>query len=899
MSSIVPPSLQPESDLAAYERVGLAVLQCDADGGSLRATPSFHRLSGLTAQALAGQTLAGLLVPLQPTSGGKPSVTAGRPFPAQPMGIVSATGRVLSCRVAGHAAAGGGLWLTVHELAEPQSSAEPIRSLDQVHLGLVTGLAGVGIWRRDLATDLLQYNDQVFGMLGQARQDQGVRLTQVLPLIHPDDLAEAEAARTRVLAGEQCGDLITRYRHADGSWRRILTRRTLECDRHGEPVAIIGVALDLTDRFEQAERELELARRLELASSAAGVAIWTYSPVTRQAQWNAQMYTLHGLPAADRVPDLVSYVQRFIHSDDRAPVQEGLDTLMARRQGMVEVELRIVRGDGVLRRVSTRTTVENKSGEALVFGVMLDVTDSHAARQRLNQASERALLVAQGAGIGTWEMNFDTGEALWDEQMWRLRGLPPQPKALTYPERMALVHPDDRDKLDREYQRVLSREDSTHTEFRILLPDGQQRWLVSRSIAVAEDGARSKRRIGINWDITDARNAESARQEKLLAQRESQAKSRFLARMSHELRTPLNAVLGFTQLLLSETASADPAQQRLRVEHIHAAGEHLLSLINSVLDLSSMESGELPLNLQAVPLRPLLDRLVPLVEKLSHDHGVSLQFGSLEVTPWADPMRLGQVLLNLLSNAIKYNRPDGTVHVQSLLRDGLAVIQVRDSGRGMTPQQLQHLFEPFNRLGLEREGIAGIGIGLTIVKATTERMGGSVHVDCSSGVGCVFELRLTDARATLDRIEAAPAGARPAGSAMAPHAGTGGGRVLYIEDNAVNVMIVSELVAQRKDLTLRSASTGAEGVELARSWQPNLVLLDMQLPDFDGQEVRRRLRADGATAHIPCIALSANAMPEDIQQALQAGFADYWTKPLDFPAFMTALEARFGPAPAA
>jgi hypothetical protein len=271
--------------------------------------------------------------------------------------------------------------------------------------------------------------------------------------------------------------------------------------------------------------------------------------------------------------------------------------------------------------------------------------------------------------------------------------------------------------------------------------------------------------------------------------------------------------------------------------------------------------------------------------------------GDLSALPLADPVRLRQVLLNLLSNAVKYNRPGGRVTVEGLRRGGGVVIRVADTGRGMNDGQLRRLFEPFNRLGLEAEGIAGTGIGLAIVKSLVERMGGSVHVDSTPGAGTLFEVRLGDAMAARPGM---PPAAAPLAEASAPAAaGTAArpaqrGTLLYIEDNPINAMIVAELVARRPQLVLHTAEDGHSGLARAQALQPDLVLLDMQLPDIDGHEVLRRLRADPATASIPVIALSANALPQDIERALAAGVADYWTKPLDFRAFIASLDSLFG-----
>ena len=403
------------------------------------------------------------------------------------------------------------------------------------------------------------------------------------------------------------------------------------------------------------------------------------------------------------------------------------------------------------------------------------------------------------------------------------------------------------------------------------------------------------RRVGVNWDVTEAKQAESARQQAALAEREIQAKSQFLSRMSHELRTPLNAVLGFTQLLQIESIQAATGPQAVKLGHIRSAGEHLLALINDVLDLSSVESGEMRLQLQPVDVGALVAHTLPLVEPLAVQQGVSLRTEG-HGSALADPKRLRQVLVNLYSNAVKYNRRGGEVAIE-LRHDGPnIVVTVRDTGRGLTRDQLAHLFEPFNRLGIEREGIEGTGIGLTIVKALVEGMGGSIRVKSRRGSGTAFEVTLP-AHVQAATAEAGNAVEEPA-IAVAQPCGRAG-QLLYIEDNAVNVLLVEELVRGLSGLQIASEPSGAAGVARARSLRPDLILVDLQLPDFDGFEVLRRLRAQPETAATPCIALSANAMPEDIARGLAAGFVDYWTKPIDFKAFLAAPQRMFrAPSPA-
>jgi PAS domain S-box-containing protein len=675
----------------------------------------------------------------------------------------------------------------------------------------------------------------------------------------------------------------------------------------GWMLAFVGIAPEVTERTDQARRAEEVARRFELVTQTAGMGYWSLEERSLRSVWSEPLRDLFGLGPQDPVPTLREWLRRHVHDDERAEVRTRF--LQWRRSGSesLTLDFRVHQRDGSLRHISTHTRVETGGGLALLFGLVIDLTERRKTEQALRGAAERAALAARGAGLGTWELDLQTGEAIWDEQMWALRGLPARPRAAMESERMGCVHPDDQEQLEQRLQQARTSSDLIEHEFRVVWPDGSVHWLASRSIGLRDAVTGVPRRIGMNWDVTDSRTTEAVRQEREIALGESRAKSKFLARMSHELRTPLNAVLGFSQLLLADEQGTDMAatQRRQRLEHIRGAGQHLLNLINDVLDLSSLEGGELRIALQPVALQALVADTLLLLGPLCGSHQVSLLTGELAATAMADATRLRQVLLNLLTNAVKYNRAGGSVTVEALPRGHEVLLRVSDTGHGMTEEQLRQLFEPFNRLGRDGGATEGTGIGLAIVKALVERMGGSVQVDSKVGVGSVFEVRLAAAGAppaaampaTRELAATAVTAVAPRGTAGPRGASATARRVLYIEDNPVNALIISELLTQRGDIELQVAVDGASGVAQAQVLRPDLILLDMQLPDIDGYEVLRQLRARPATAHIPCIALSANAMPEDIERGLRAGLSDYWTKPLDFAAFRAAIGKRFGPAP--
>jgi hypothetical protein len=317
-----------------------------------------------------------------------------------------------------------------------------------------------------------------------------------------------------------------------------------------------------------------------------------------------------------------------------------------------------------------------------------------------------------------------------------------------------------------------------------------------------------------------------------------------------------------------------------------------------MLDLSSLEAGRLKLDLQPVALEPILGEALALVEPLASKHQVQLQLGTTQGCVLADKTRLRQVLINLLSNAVKYNRPQGKVMLTARAGETHVTLLITDTGRGLNSDQLSHLFEPFNRLGIQSEGIEGAGIGLVIVKGLTKAMGGSISASSVPGKGTQFQLVLPaaklDARETLAPILDESQIVAPKYAAI--HAAQGG-KVLYIEDNEVNVVLVEQLVRSIKGLSIACEPDGKRGIERARAMQPDLIFLDMQLPDFDGFEVLRQLREHPETARIPCIALSANAMPEDIRRAMKLGFTDYWTKPIDLKAFLANMRLLFPATP--
>jgi signal transduction histidine kinase/ActR/RegA family two-component response regulator len=381
--------------------------------------------------------------------------------------------------------------------------------------------------------------------------------------------------------------------------------------------------------------------------------------------------------------------------------------------------------------------------------------------------------------------------------------------------------------------------------------------------------------------------AERAREQ---AERANGAKSEFLSRMSHELRTPLNAVLGFGQLLELEPLEPEAGKS---VSQILKAGRHLLELINEVLDISRIEAGRMAVSLEAVAVQETVEEALELIRPLAAEKNVTVmrEQGTGSGYVRADRQRLKQVLLNLLSNAVKYNHEGGSVWVRVEGDQERTRIEISDTGRGIPPEQLDRLFTPFERLDAEQLGIEGTGLGLALSRGLTDAMGATLSVESAPGQGSTFRIELQAAEHQLD------APAHPDESVRVVVA-AGPGRphstLVYIEDNLPNLRLIEQVLTRRPEIKLISAMQGSLGLELVREHRPDLVLLDLHLPDLSGEEVLARLQADPSTAGIPVVMLSADATPGQVERFEAQGASAYLTKPLDVRKFLDLLDRRLG-----
>ena len=464
----------------------------------------------------------------------------------------------------------------------------------------------------------------------------------------------------------------------------------------------------------------------------------------------------------------------------------------------------------------------------------------------------------------------------------------------------------DPDRAEAGIKRVLSGNKVTDYELTARARDGKET-VVSYNATTFHDRDRKLQGVfAAARDVTERKRFEhelqgtNAELERAMAAAEKAnlAKSDFLSSMSHELRSPLNAILGFAQLINSDSPPPTPAQVA-SIDQILHAGWYLLDLINEILDLAQIESGKLALSREPTSLAEVMVECQAMIEPQAQKRGIRMTFPAFTVPCFvdADRTRLKQVLINLLSNAIKYNQPSGTVVVDcSVTGANLTRISVRDSGAGLPPEMLVQLFQPFNRLGQERSTEEGTGIGLVMSKRLVELMGGVIGVESAVGLGSVFWFELNAATEPGLELDAVSLAALPrAAAAHDPMRRT----LLYVEDNPANLKLIEQLMLRCPNIRLLTATDGNLGIRTARASQPDVILMDINLPGISGIEALKILREDPLTAHIPVVALSANAMPRDIEKGLQAGFYRYLTKPIRVDAFMETLQSALDQALAA
>ena len=772
--------------------------------------------------------------------------------------------------------------------AEP--GAEPWRNTAD-KLELVQRFGRLGLWERDLRTGKGRWDAHTLRLFGFEPGEVVPEFEVGATRIHPDDRDRVRREYQRFL--QEPGRHATRYRLSlpDGSLRHVQALLEVRAGADGRAQSVIGGMVDDTEGVARMLAQEAVSAKFEKALNLAKVSVWHIDAALNRIVFNDVGYELAGLGRAHAGIEL-ERVRATLHPDDVDAIARAADEAM-QRPVVVDVEARYRNPDGNYRHLLTRRVAERDASGGVIglMGISLDQTAQIAERERAHALARRIELVTEAARVGVWSVDTAHDTVEWNAEMLRIYGLAPNAPVPSLKQWIGgLVHPDDRRELVSQRRRAAEQGRlDFEAEFRIVRPSGEVRWVACRSRRELRDGGELV--AGIHLDMTEQalqrQHAEQALRDRESAQRANIAKSEFLARISHELRTPLNAVLGFAQLLeRDEAANRLPPLQLERVAHIRSAGEHLMALIGDVLDLSAIEAGNLTVAREPVSVDAVLADVASWLAPLAAGGRVVVHVERSDAWVLADAQRLRQVLVNLATDAVKYARAGGTVWLAAYPGEQAGAagwfICVRDDGRGLTATEREHLADSFAKLESEREAKEP-AIGLTIVRRLAEFMGGRVDVVGASGSGSEFRVWLPAC--------AAPHAAPAAGQADVQGSPQPRLSILYIEDNPVNVILVKELVAMRPGVALVCCVDGVSGVERALRDRPEVVLVDMQLPDIDGYEVLKRLRGQPSLAQSSIIALSANGMSDDIERAKAAGFDDYWTKPIDFRRFLAGLDA--------
>ena len=778
-------------------------------------------------------------------------------------------------------------------LAEAKQ-AEALRRSEEL-LERTGATAAVGGWELDLATMALRLTAQAY-LIHDAPPSSRPTFDGFVGLYGPEQQTALRAGLAAVVAEATPYDKVHPLTTMRGRqrWVRLIGRPQIE---DGKVVRINGVVQDITDAK---TAELALAEQhhlLTLLVKTTNEGFWFLDPEGITTDVNPAMCAILGRAREEIIG---KGIYEFV---DAANALIFREQVKLRAAGVASgYEIALLRPDGSqVDCFNNATPIFDTAGRRVgAIGMFADISEHKRAEKQLRAASEElaqkslALQVTlDSMAQGIVSMDAEGRVSVHNRRMLELLDLPEtlirpgatlseiatfQNERGDFGDGLSYIAPE-----SRHFIRTMR-----HLDLPLLYVRETRS---GRRIEVQTRHLPDGSLVRTYADVTAYFEAQQALTDaKEEAERANRAKSEFLSRMSHELRTPMNAILGFGQLLVSDTRHPLAEQQREHVGEILRGARHLLNLINEVLDLALVETGKLQVSLEPVELSGLLQECLALVHPLATAGVIDVKLldeSGCACHVVADRTRLKQVLLNLLSNAIKYNRLGGHVHLACTAEAQGVRIGISDNGPGLSAEQTARLFQAFERLDAMRTGVEGAGLGLALSKHLMDAMGGEIGLESAVGAGSTFWLRLPRAEAPV--LPGAGDCALPPmpGDTLPPARVR---KVLYIEDNPVNVLLMEAMLGRGDSLQMLSASLPLLGLQMAADERPDLILLDIQLPGMDGFEVLRRLRLNEASHRVPVIAVSANAMAHDVEHGLAAGFVRYLTKPLDMQELLAAVE---------
>jgi PAS domain S-box-containing protein len=794
----------------------------------------------------------------------------------------------------------------------------------EMRLAEVQSLARIGSWEWNTITNAITWSDEQLRIHGLERHEQPRDFVGFLERVHPDDREPVLRACEQLLQTGAPFSFVYRMVRPDGAVRWLSGQGQMLTDEAGDRTRMVGTAQDITERKQMEDALRASTESYRTLFQHAAAAMWVHDIGTgdflevNEAAVEMYGYEVDEMKAigvaglSDGRPPYTIDIARAYIERAAAGHPQRFEWLGRHKDGSEvwgEVTLRRVDLMGVDRILATARDITHRkraeeallrANEELERRVRERTAELAAANDALRQSEEKFRALIENAHDITCIVDEQGVMRYQSPSLERILGWPPD--ELIGRNAFDFIHPEDGPRVAGVIGSVLSSPGtSVRVEYRFRHRDGTWRQLEAFGRTLSADSADHGIVANIR-DVTERRQAEAAlerarteaeraREE---AERANRAKSEFLSRMSHELRTPMNSILGFAQVLARGELRTD---QERAVGHISKAGKHLLRLINEVLEIARIEAGRQSMSIEPVPVGAVLREAVGLIRPLASQNGTRIEFEprlSDDTFVRADRQRLVQILLNLLSNGIKYNRAGGQVEITCVPQpadDANVVIRVADTGRGIAAEHVHQLFTPFARLGAERGEVEGTGLGLALSQRMAEAMGGSLSLESTSPEGSTFRLELRPARSPRSPAQpASPPSAEPIVHDYDP------ATLLYIEDNLANLSLVETFLEFRPGWRVVPALQGGLGLELARETRPDLILLDLHLPDMHGEDVLRRLRADPRTSRVPVVIISADATRSALERLRRAGAKAYLTKPLDMDEFLTTIELQLSEA---
>jgi len=656
-----------------------------------------------------------------------------------------------------------------------------------------------------------------------------------------------------------------------------------------------------SERGEQAAATVlrEREQMLMLAQRAGGVGVFDWDVNSQVAHGSAEFFRIFGRAAREGSMTAEEWWDR-LHPDDR----ERMAVHLARAveaQEPASADYRIVASDGTIRWLSYAGQLQGPPERRHIVGTVLDITgrkrledDLREHATELSESRDVLALAMRGGSMGVWSRDLTTDEVWWSPELEEIVGLTPGSFNGTLTAFLEFVHPDDQPLVQRAVDDAIERRTDYTIEFRFKHAGGDWRWMEGRGRAVYDEAGRARSLYGIGIDITNRMRDEIAlRDAKQAAESANQLKDQFLATLSHELRTPLNSILGYARMLQTNTIPVDKRDRAIDVIERNAVAQN--RLIEDLLDMSRITAGKVRLDPAPIPAATVLREAIDAVRPSADAKGVALE---LEMDPFAglvtaDTTRLQQVFSNLLTNAVKFTPRGGRVEV-SLRRDGDSVeVQVADSGVGISPEFLPHIFEPFRQADARFDrGYGGLGLGLAITRQLVDLHGGTIRAASDgAGHGAAFTIRLPQASGSGSVVDDSTAST--ADDVERDHASLQGLEILLVDDEPDTLTMFRDAL-EAAGAHVRAVTNGADALRAAESWPPDLLVSDLGLPGMDGYELLRTIRARRGPA-FPAVAVSAYAGTDDRARALAVGFRAHFAKPIDPSALVRALASAFSP----